>query len=132
MFKKALSLGIISGLLAGFVSLIYARVYHASLGADFSKMVGSVAIVTASLIGGILAAIGFWVFDKWLKQWGEIVFNLLFVILSLATMLPAFGVKLPLDVEAPELFPGLVIPMHFFPALAWFTLKPIFFRQKSS
>jgi hypothetical protein len=131
MFKKALSLGIISGLLAGFVSLIYARVYHASLGADFSKMVGSVAIVTASLIGGILAAIGFWVFDKWLKQWGEIVFNLLFVILSLATMLPAFGVKLPLDVEAPELFPGLVIPMHFFPALAWFTLKPIFFRQKS-
>jgi hypothetical protein len=132
MFKKALSLGIISGLLAGFVSLIYAHVYHASLGADFSKVAGSVAIVTGSLTGGILAAVGYWVFDKWLKQWGEIVFNVLFVILSFATMLPAFGVKLPLDLEAPELFPGLVIPMHFLPALAWFTLKPIFFRQKSA
>jgi hypothetical protein len=132
MFRKALSLGILSGLLAGFASLMYAHVYHASLGADFSRMVGSVAIVSASLIGGILAAIGYWVFDKWLKQWGEIVFNLLFVLLSFATMLPAFGVKLPLDLETPELFPGLVIPMHFFPALAWFTLKPLFFRQKTA
>jgi hypothetical protein len=131
MFRKALFLGIISGLLAGLASLIYSHVYHASLGADFSRIAGAVAIVSASLIGGIIAGIGYWVFDKWLKQWGEFVFNLLFVLLSFAVMLPAFGVKLPLDLEAPELFPGLVIPMHFFPALAWFTLKPLFFRQKT-
>jgi len=28
----------------------------------------------------------------------------------------------------PELFPGLVVPMLFFPALAWFTLKPLFIK----
>jgi hypothetical protein len=35
-----------------------------------------------------------------------------------------------LDVEFPEMFPGLVIPMHFFPALAFFAIDP-FFKQSS-
>jgi hypothetical protein len=130
MFKSALALGIISGSLAGIASLVYAHVYHSSLGADFSKVATTVSIVATSIIGGALAAIGYWVLDKWLKQKGEIVFNFLFVILSFASMLLAFGAKLPLTLEAPELFPGLVIPMHFFPALAWFTLKPLFIRQR--
>jgi hypothetical protein len=95
MFKKALGLGIVSGLLAGLVSLAYARIYRSSLGADFSRVAKPVGIVAVSLAG-------------------------------------AFGAKLPLDIEAPELFPGLVVPMHFFPALGWFTLKPLFFRSARS
>jgi len=31
-----------------------------------------------------------------------------------------------LDVKTPELFPGLAVPMVFFPAMAWYTLKPLF------
>jgi hypothetical protein len=131
MFKRALGLGIVSGLLAGLVSLAYARIYHSSLGADFSRVAKPVGIMTASLAGAVSAAIGYWVLDKWLKQRGEIVFNFLFVILSFATVVGAFGAKLPLDIEAPELFPGLVVPMHFFPALGWFTLKPLFFPRRS-
>jgi hypothetical protein len=130
MFKSALALGVISGLLAGIASLVYAHVYHSSLGADFSKVATTVSILASSIIGGALAALGYWTLDKWLKQRGEIVFNLLFVLLSFASMLVAFGAKLPLTLETPELFPGLVIPMHFFPALAWFTLKPLFIRQR--
>ncbi len=76
----------------------------------------------------MLAAIGFWLLDKVLKAKGEIVFNLLFSIISFATLLAPFAVKLPLDLDTPELFPGMVIPMHFFPALAWFTLKPLFIK----
>jgi hypothetical protein len=83
----------------------------------------------ASLSGGVLAAVGYWAADKLLKAKGEIVFNLVFSILSFATLLAPFAAKLPLDIEAPELFPGMVIPMHFFPALAWFTLKPIFIKK---
>lgn len=130
MFRKSLALGIVSGILAGIAGVIYARVYHRSLGADFSKVASTIRIIAASLIGGILAAIGYTLLDKWLKSRGEIVFNLLFSLLSFATLLAPFAVKLPLDLEAPELFPGMVIPMHFFPALAWFTLKPIFIRSK--
>lgn len=129
MFKKALFLGIVSGLLAGIVSVVYAKVYSNSTGASFFKVATPATMIVASLIGGILAAVGYWALGKLLKQNGEIVFNLVFVILSFATMLPAFGVKLPLDASEPELFPGMVIPMHFFPVLAWLTLKPLFFRQ---
>jgi ABC-type branched-subunit amino acid transport system permease subunit len=130
MFNKSLALGIVSGLLAGIAGVIYAQVYHRSLGADFSKVASTIRIIAASLIGGVLAAIGYTLLNKWLKDRGEIVFNLLFSLFSFAALLAPFAVKLPLDLEAPELFPGLVIPMHFFPALAWFTLKPIFIRSK--
>jgi heme O synthase-like polyprenyltransferase len=131
MLKKALALGIVAGILAGIVSLAYARVYSSALGANFFKVATPTGIISGSIFGAVLAAIGYWAFDKTLKQKGEIVFNFVFVILSFASMLLAFGAKLPLDLDTPELFPGMVIPMHFFPALAWFTLKPLFFLQKA-
>jgi hypothetical protein len=130
MFKNSLALGIVAGLLAGIAGVVYARIYHTSLGADFSKVVSTIRIITASVIGGVLAAIGYTLLDKWLKSRGEIVFNLIFTLISFATLLAPFAVKLPMDLEAPELFPGMVIPMHFFPALGWYTLKPIFIRSK--
>ena len=55
--------------------------------------------------------------------------NFVFAILTFASILGPFATKLPLDVEMPELFPGLTVPMHFFPALAWFTLKPLFIKK---
>lgn len=130
MFKKSLALGVFSGLLAGVAGVIYAGVYHRSIGGDFSKVVSTARIVSASLFGGVLAAIGYTILTAWLKGRGEIVFNFVFTLISFATLLAPFAVKLPLDLEAPELFPGMVIPMHFFPALAWYTLKPIFIRNK--
>jgi ABC-type branched-subunit amino acid transport system permease subunit len=128
MFKKALLLGIVSGLLAGVAGLIYAHLYYSINEADFSKVANSVRIIAASLAGGVLAAIGYTVLVKWLKSNGEIVFNLLFTILSFVSLLSPIAYRLPRELETPELFPGMVIPMHFFPALAWFTLKPLFFR----
>ena len=130
MFKKSLILGIVSGLLAGVAGLIYAHLYYSINEADFSKVASSIRIVASSLAGGVLAAIGFTVLVKWLKNNGEIVFNLLFSLLSFASLLTPIAYKLPTTLETPELFPGMVIPMHFFPALAWFTLKPLFIRQK--
>lgn len=129
MFKKALLLGIVSGLLAGVAGLIYAHLYYSINEADFSKVASSVRIIASSIAGGVLAAIGFTLLNKWLKSKGEIVFNLLFSILSFASLLTPIAYKLPTSLETPELFPGMVIPMHFFPALAWFTLKPLFIRH---
>jgi ABC-type branched-subunit amino acid transport system permease subunit len=128
MFKKALSLGIVSGLLAGIAGLLYAHLYYSINEADFSKVASSIRIIASSLAGGVLAAIGFTILNKWLRRNGEIVFNLLFSIISFASLLMPIAYKLPTSLETPELFPGMVIPMHFFPALAWFTLKPLFIR----
>jgi hypothetical protein len=131
MFKRLLLLGLVSGLLAGIASVIYQKVYTSSLGVDFSKIAKPLGIVVSSVIGCIIAATGYWLLNKWLKAKTEIVFNLIFVILSFASILGAFAARLPLDTTSPELFPGLAVPMHFFPALAWLTLKPLFFNSKN-
>ena len=129
MLKKSLLLGIVSGLLAGIVAVIWARVYFKINEADFSKVASNVRIIASSLFGGVLAAIGYSLLDKWLKEKGEIVFNFIFTILSFATLAAPILMRLPHNIDTPELFPGMAIPMHLFPAMAWYTLKPIFIRQ---
>ncbi|HEV9038716.1 MAG TPA: hypothetical protein VGQ51_18895 [Puia sp.] len=129
MLNKSLILGIVSGVLAGIAGILYARVYYKINEADFSAVVSSMKIIAASLVAGILAGIGYTVLDRLLKKKGEIVFNFLFTILSFASLLVPIAYKLPLNLETPDLFPGMVIPMHFFPALSWYTLKPLFIRK---
>jgi len=129
MFKKALFLGIVSGLLAGVAGIVYAKVYYSANEADFSKVAGTVNIAASSLFGGVLAAIGYTALDKLLKAKGEIVFNFLFTLLSFASLLLPIGHRFSPPIDTPELFPGMVIPMHFFPALGWYTLKPLFIRK---
>jgi ABC-type branched-subunit amino acid transport system permease subunit len=130
MLKKSLALGLISGLLAGIAGVIYAHLYYTINEADFSKVASTINILAASLFGGVLAAIGYTLLDKWLKTRGEIVFNLVFTLISFISLLGPIAVRLPRNIDTPELFPGMVIPMHFFPALAWFTLKPLFIKSK--
>jgi len=131
MLKRLLLLGVVSGIMAGIASVIFQKVYSSSLGVDFSKIAKPVGIVISSTVGCLIAAFGYWGLNRLLKSKTEIVFNFLFVILSFASIIPALGAKLPLDMSSPELFPGMVIPMHFFPALAWMTLKPIFIKTTS-
>jgi tellurite resistance protein TehA-like permease len=131
MFKRALLLGIVSGVLAGVASIVYQRVYNNSLeNADFSIVTSPVALIAASTFGCVLASTGYWLLNKWLKNKTDIVFNLLFVILSFASILFIFAARLPKGVTAdPSLFPGHTVPMHFFPALGWLTLKPLFIKS---
>jgi ABC-type branched-subunit amino acid transport system permease subunit len=129
MFSKSLILGVVSGILAGVAGIIYAHLYYSINEADFSRVASTVRIIASSLAGGVLAAIGFTILHKLLKRNGEIVFNLLFAVISFASLLLPIAYKLPTTLETPELFPGMVIPMHLFPALAWFTLKPLFIRN---
>ena len=132
MLKKSLALGLISGLLAGIAGVIYAHLYYTINEADFSKVASTINILAGSLFGGVLAALGYTLLDKWLKTRGEIVFNLVFTLISFISLLAPIAVRLPRNIDTPELFPGMVIPMHFFPALAWFTLKPLLIRSKQA
>jgi len=38
----------------------------------------------------------------------------------------SFGFELPLDIEQPELFPGLSAALHLFPVLFWLATKSLF------
>lgn len=129
MFKRLLLLGLVAGVLAGVASLIYQKVYTSSLGADFSAIAKPVNIVIVSTLAALLASVGYGLLTKWLSRAGDVIFNFIFVILTFASILGPFATKLPLEIEMPELFPGLTVPMHFFPALAWFTLKPLFIKK---
>ena len=113
MLKKSLALGLVSGLLAGIAGVIYAHLYYTINEADFSKVASTINILAASLFGGVLAAIGYTLLDKWLKTRGEIVFNLVFTLISFISLLAPIAVRLPRNIDTPELFPGMVIPIIF-------------------
>lgn len=126
MTKKIFLQGLIAGILSAIASIIYYRVHYFAYEVDFSKLVSVAGLLGINLLSCMIAAVGYWLIKKWLGSKGDIVFNLLFSILSFASIIIPIAVKLPLDVQNPELFPGLTVPMHFFPALAWYTIAPLF------
>jgi hypothetical protein len=69
-------------------------------------------------------------FSKWFKSKAEIIFNFSFAILSFASVIIPISISLPLNIKNPELFPGLAVPMHFFPVLSWLTTMPLFRETK--
>lgn len=129
MLKKLLILAVVSGILGAVACLVYQKVYAESLGDGFKNIVTLQKIFAACIGANIVAAIGYFLLSKVLKGHTEAVFNILFAVITIATIVFPIGYKLPLDVEMPELFPGLAIPMHFFPVLGWMTLKPLFAKN---
>lgn len=129
MFKKLLLVGVVAGIASGVASIIYAQVYHAAFGVDFSAVVNPVGMLSSCLFGSVLASVGYWGLFKVVSKWAQVVFNLVFILLSFASIIFPLVATLPYDIEFPELFPGFAIPMHFFPALFWFGLKPMVFRE---
>ena len=125
MLKRLLLIGLTAGVLAAIACLVYQKVYFKTNEVDFSKMLSPIKIIGACIAGTLIASVGYFILHRWLKNKTAIVFNFTFVILSFASILAAIAVKLPLDLENPELFPGLAVPMHFFPVIAWLTLSPL-------
>ena len=95
---------------------------------DFSLVVNWGSIAGASFFGCLLMTLGYWLLFRFGKQQWIGWLNLLIAGLSFLSILGAMTTTLPLEVEFPELFPGLVVPMHFFPALAFFALFPLFLK----
>ena len=126
MFKRIFFLGITAGILASIAAIIYNRIYFFATETDFSKILNATTIIGLNLIICLLACFIFWTLVYRLKYKGEIIFNFLFSILSFALVIIPISISLPLDVKNPELFPGLAVPMIFFSALAWYTLRSLF------
>ncbi len=129
MGNKIFFQGIIAGILSAVACIIYNRIYFFATEADFSKVLNTTGLIGINLGACLLASIGFWLLTKWFKKSGEIIFNFCFTILSFASIVIPISISLPLNIKYPELFPGLSIPMHFFPALAWFTIRPLFMKK---
>ena len=126
MFKRIFIHGLIATALTTIAAIIYNRIYFFATEADFSKVINYGSIIGLSLGICMIATFVNYGLIKWLRKKGEIVFNFLFSIISFACVMIPISISLPLDVKTPELFPGLSVPMVFFPAVAWYTLKPLF------
>jgi len=126
MFKKIFFHSLIAGILASVAGLIYNRIYFFATEADFSRVLNTGTIIGLNIMVCLVAGMLYWVLVKSLKKKGEVVFSFLFSIISFACVMIPILISLPLKVQSPELFPGLAVPMVFFPAMAWYTVKPLF------
>lgn len=126
MYKKILLHSLVAGVLAAIAANIYYRIYFFASQADFSMILNIWTMSGLAIATCFVAGLLYWAMIYWLKQKGEIVFNFLFSILSFAAVMIPISITLPLKIEFPELFPALAVPMVFFPALAWYTVHPLF------
>ncbi len=131
MYKKIFFCSITAGILSALCSIIYNRIYFFATEADFSAVLNMLSLIGINLIACLVAGFGYWIFISWLKKKGETIFNFIFSILSFASVAVPISVTLPLTIQYPELFPGLAVPMHFFPALSWYTVRPLFTFHKT-
>ncbi|MFM2267855.1 MAG: hypothetical protein RL757_1296 [Bacteroidota bacterium] len=124
--KKVFLHGITAGILAGVASLVYNYAYTAAFLVDFSKVINPVSMLGSSIFGCVLAALGYHFLSKWLPSNVDIWFNIIFLVLTFGSLIGSFAANLPVEIETPELFAGLSVPMHLFPALFWLATKPLF------
>ncbi len=129
--KKAFFHGIIASILAAVAGIIYLHIYQNTLGTEFNKIINIGSISGASVFGCMLMAISYWLLERFNKENLKGVLNIIIALLSFASVLSPISMSLPLDIKNPELFSGLAVPMHFFPALAFFCLVPFFKGNKS-
>lgn len=129
MYKRVFYHALLAAALSAIAGIIYNRIYFFSTEADYSRILNPLSIIGISVFVCMIASFVYYAFTRWFNAKGEIIFNLLFSIVSFACVMVPISVSLPLDIKFPELFPGLAVPMVFFPALAWMTVKPIFNRK---
>jgi hypothetical protein len=129
MFKKVFLHALLSAVLAAVAALIYNRIYFFATEVDFSKVLDATKLIAFSILVCMLAALVHAGLTRIFKKRSEIIFNFLFSIISFAGAMVPISISLPLAVHSPELFPGLAVPMVFFPAMAWYTVNPLFLKK---
>ncbi len=135
MFKNSLFLGITAGIAATIACLVYTSFYFEQL-VDFSEAFGLVKMLSTCMlftVGASFVHFGLhWLIKKVVLA--ELIFNLLVTLASIGAVFyvlksidPVFkneDAQLMIDY-----YKGFVMPMLFFPALGWFTFKPLFFKK---
>lgn len=129
--KKLIIQGIIAGVLSALAGIIYQQVYQTAMYTEFYSVLNMISIIGACFLGSFLITGGYVLLTYFKKEKWTGWLNILITIATFASIISVIGITLPLDLESPELFPGLAIPMHFFPALAFFCIAPFFIEKQT-
>ncbi|MNE62419.1 hypothetical protein D3C87_152630 [compost metagenome] len=130
-FTKGLFLGLTSGILSSVVCIAYNEIYSDAFRLDFSGILTTTGIVLSSILGCLLMSMGYVIISKLKKPVFIPWLNIVYCTLSFASIIGVLSYRLPLDMESPEMFTGLAIPMHFFPTLSFLALVPFFWKLKN-
>jgi hypothetical protein len=131
MFKKIFFHALLASTLAFIAAVIYKRIYFFATETDFSIVLSPARMAGLSLVFCMPAGFLYYGLVRWFGRKGDLVFNFVFSILTFACVMIPISLTLPLNVKFPELFPGLGVPMVFFPAMAWYTLNPLFKKDQT-
>ena len=123
-----------SGLLAAFACFLYATFYYTLV--DFSEGLSKVVIFITffknCFLSALIMSVIYYLLKGFLLKQGILADLLSGLLFSAATVALVFYVLKQLDPVfknpdlSPEYYNGFLMPMLFFPLLAWFTLKPLF------
>ncbi len=126
MKKAVFYQGLVAGILAAIAANIYDRIYFFATEIDYSTIINPLSLIGLNLFVSLFAAMLYALLTKFFPKKGAIAFNFIYSVGSFACVIIPIAITLPLTQPFPELFPGLTVPMVFFPVIAWMTVDPLF------
>lgn len=126
MTKTIFIHSLVAGILAAIAANIYNQIYFFATEVDYSAIINPGSLLGINLLVSCIAGLLYLLLTKLFKTRGPIIFNFVYSVGSFACIIVPIAVTLPLSTPFPELFPGLTVPMVFFPVIAWMTVDPLF------
>jgi len=126
VLKKVLIQSLVAGILAAIAANIYNQIYFFATQVDYSNIINIYSLVGLNLLVSLVAGLLYWLLTMFFKSTGATIFNFVYSVGSFACVIIPIAITLPLSTPFPELFPGLTVPMVFFPVIAWLTIDPLF------
>lgn len=126
MTKAIFIQSLVAGILAAIAANIYNQIYFFATQIDYSNIINVWSLIALNLFVSLVAGILYWLLQTFFRIKGAIIFNFVYSIGSFACLIIPLAITLPLSTPFPELFPGLTVPMVFFPVIAWMTIDPLF------
>jgi hypothetical protein len=110
MFRPFLVLGVSVGVVSAFVSSVFAFFFNQNL-LDFSEVLPYWKIISMDFSLALIAVGVFYGLSLVSKTYYKPIFNALFAICSIVSVLIPITAKFP-DLEFPEFYPTFAIPLH--------------------
>lgn len=134
MFKRIFLHCLTAGLFSTFVSYLYTSFYKGII-VDFTEVMGIKQLLTYNLIFAMAVCFVFFALTRTIKRQNIASFIMSFLLSAISIGLVFYVLKTndpTFKNEDAELmkdfFKGFLMPMLFFPALSWFTFKPLFVK----
>ena len=128
--KKATFLqALVAGILAAIAANIYNQIYFFATQVDYSTIINAWSLIAINIFISLFAGLLYMLLTRLSKARGAVIFNFVYSVGSFACVIIPIAISLPLSQPFPELFPGLAVPMVFFPVVAWMTIDPLFRKE---